>query len=176
MKTLLAGERPVRGKWDVLLKTTEGSHARRPAPPRPVPAAGSRSILGRPDPLCPASVRVSSSTSTSRSSAGSPMAAAITSAAGQLHAPREAWLRLRPPGDRRHEPGRLRRRLRRRAWADLCCLPARRGRIGGQVVATEDAAGRPMEPVERVSGEYCERVVVAVPRPEDEISIHLPPA
>ena len=48
-------------------------------------------------------------------------------------------------------------------------------RVGGKVVATEDEAGRPMELVERGSGEIREGLVVAVPGPEDEISVHLPP-
>ena len=39
----------------------------------------------------------------------------------------------------------------------------------------EDEAGRPMELVERGSGEIREGLVVAVPGPEDEISVHLPP-
>ena len=75
-----------------------------------------------------ASDPASCSTWTSRSSGASPTAAATASAAGAHGTPRaHARLRLRPPGRRRHEPGRLRRRLPRRAGHDVCRVPARGG-------------------------------------------------
>lgn len=45
-------------------------------------------------------------------------------------------------------------------------------RVGGKVVAAEDEAGRPVESVERLVGERREGVMVAIPRPENEISLH----
>jgi hypothetical protein len=45
-------------------------------------------------------------------------------------------------------------------------------RVGGKVVVAEDEAGRPMEAVERLIGERREGVVLAIPRPENEISLH----
>ena len=48
---------------------------------------------------------------------------------GSRHAAGRPRLRLRPSGRRRHEPGGLRRCLRRRARPDLCPVPARRRRV-----------------------------------------------